>query len=380
MDAGEPNEYIRDVVSEAAFNIKSGLWRNSEITDPAELLASAQIILEQKKDPRLSYTIQVVDLTFDSANPRNFEAIVLGSKWWVIDEKLSIQTQQLVVKIIRDLRNPLNVRIEITNIPRDLSSLFKRLLRGLEELEVGDPDQGGAPLSDANPENVSSPKAPGTSKEAARRDHVHEIDIEGVILSDTSPTYVPERIVALGSADAGTGVLAAREDHKHGDIATNVADIEDVGDTEAVGSTGRIPDAGHIHGLSEAALTSVLSITNITEISTWNTTTDTGTLDDHMADVLAANPTAVLSDLTPEIVVGLSDGTAGTGVKASREDHEHGGVQLFIQPTEPAAAVWKQGGFWIDTSTAHGDFFQGWWKMGSSGANNDSKVAIALFE
>lgn len=303
LDAGEPNEYIEDAASIAAFNIKSGLWRDSQIEDPAELLATAEFVLAQRKDPRISYTVDVADLTFDPNSPKNSEDIVLGSVWWVIDEKINLETQQIVVKIVRRLRDPLQVKLEITNIPRDLSNLFKRLFKGLEELEVADSADWMDPLID-----------------------------------------------------------------------DGLTDVDDI----AWWHTDGVPGAGP--GNLDEKIEDVLGIDDVAEIATWDTAGDTGTLDDLVTDMMAANPTAVLSDLTPEVVVGLADGMPGTGVKASREDHQHGGVMLIVQGTEPAAADWPQGGIWIDTGTAHGDFFQVWIKTISSAVNNDSKVAIALFE
>ena len=391
IDAGEPNEYVDDAASIASFNIKSGLWRDSEIEDAAELLAAAEFVLEQRKDPRVSYSVGVVDLTFDTNIGRNFEAIELGSVWWVIDEQVSIQTQQIVVKIVRNLRVPTDVRLEITNIPRDLSSLFKKLFRGLEELELADSADSLAQIP-----GLTDPS------DIAWWDRVGDVGNLDDLITDmlaANPTailsdLVPDPIVALGSAAAGTGVKASREDHKHGNIATNLADIQDVGGAaEAVGATGRIADAGHIHGLDA-------------EIATWDVVADTGTLDDLMTDVLAANPTAVLSDVTPESVIVLGSAAPGTGVKASREDHKHGDIATaagdfepigfvaavgsvgrvadaghvhtggaIIQDTEPAANVWPQGIFWINKDDA-GTVKQIWFKTHDDNASNESAVAL----
>lgn len=52
----------------------------------------------------------------------------------------------------------------------------------------------------------------------------------------------------------------------------------------------------------------------------------------------------------------------------------------WIQDTEPPAAEWAQGEVWIDTGTAHGDYFQGWMKTGESTVNNDSKVPFLLYQ
>lgn len=189
IDAGEPNEYIEDAASIAAYNIKSGLWRNSEITDPAELLATAQFVLAQRKEPRVSYSVDVVDLTFDTNTPKSAEAIELGSVWWVIDEQVNISTQQIVVRIKRSLRIPTDVRLEITNIPRDLSNLFKRLFDGLEEIETA--DSAGPSLGDVDPliggsagSGVSDLSDPGTSGSASRDDHQHA---SHVIISAIEP-------------------------------------------------------------------------------------------------------------------------------------------------------------------------------------------------
>ena len=67
---------------------------------------------------------------------------------------------------------------------------------------------GGAALSDDAPEDVGTAAA-GTGTEASRDDHVHGGGTSGVSLSDDDPA-------AVGSAAAeGTGAEASRDDHVH---------------------------------------------------------------------------------------------------------------------------------------------------------------------
>ena len=128
----------------------------------------------------------------------------------------------------------LDVYGSVINFPAtSVTSIYAR------ELTAG--GGGGAPLSDADPEDVGT-TAPGTSSDASRGDHVHAGDID---LADSAPEDV-------GTAAAGSSVDASRADHIHGGAGAgslSSADPEDVGEAADDGTDTNASKSDHVHRL-----------------------------------------------------------------------------------------------------------------------------------
>ena len=206
LDAGEPQEYIRDVAAEAAYGIVAKVYENSSIEDAAELLTEAQYILSLYKEPEITYSIDLVDLSKDKNYKRDFEHVELGARVLVIDDKLGISTEQEVTRLVHNLDLPFNLAVSLSSISRiqggrkSITDVVKWLMDKVDDFALSDDTQ--VPLSDTAPVVFTDTGAAGTALEAARQDHVHPG------LSNTNP-------VALGAAAPGAGATASRFNHVH---------------------------------------------------------------------------------------------------------------------------------------------------------------------
>ena len=112
------NEYIEDLTSQVKYGgIFTKTLPNKAIMDADTLYEWAFLQLVERKDPYISYSIDIVNL---EAAGLSFEALQLGSVITVIDENLGIDVKTQIVRIIRDLTNPLNIQLEIANKSRDI--------------------------------------------------------------------------------------------------------------------------------------------------------------------------------------------------------------------------------------------------------------------
>ncbi|MCJ7828151.1 MAG: phage tail protein [Dehalococcoidia bacterium] len=110
-------DYVEDIPSQNIYGKCIRQLTDKSITDPDVLLAWANLKLEEMKDPRHSYTVDMVNL---AAMGWDFEALQLGSMVKVIDEDLGIDINARIVKITRDLSDPTNIRVEISNPGKDI--------------------------------------------------------------------------------------------------------------------------------------------------------------------------------------------------------------------------------------------------------------------
>jgi phage minor structural protein len=110
-------DYVEDIPSQGTNGICIRQLVDKSITDPDVLLAWANLQLAGMKNPRASYTVDMVNL---AAMDWTFEALQLGSIVKVIDEDLGIDISARIVKITRDLSNPENIQVEISNVTRDI--------------------------------------------------------------------------------------------------------------------------------------------------------------------------------------------------------------------------------------------------------------------
>jgi phage minor structural protein len=113
---GTPPDYVEDIPSQGTYGMCIRQLTDKSITDPDVLLAWANLKLAEMKDPRASYSVDMVNL---EAMGWTFENLQLGSIVKVIDEDMGIDISARIVKIIRDLTDPGNIKIEISNIVKD---------------------------------------------------------------------------------------------------------------------------------------------------------------------------------------------------------------------------------------------------------------------
>jgi len=126
--------YIEDAVSKAAYGDYPDSLVNRSITKRATLQAWAEIKLEERKDPFISYRVDAVAM--NEIDPSfAFEKLILGSMVAVYDAKLGFDVSVRVVRIDHpDLRNPHRMQVELAN-------KMPTLLDDLSDVE-DDVDQG----------------------------------------------------------------------------------------------------------------------------------------------------------------------------------------------------------------------------------------------
>ena len=97
---------------------------------------------------------------------------------------------------------------------------------------------GGAALSDDDPEPVGTALDSGTDATASRDDHVHNL---------TFNTVIPSAVAVVG--DVGANEHPARADHVHSGVFASDADPQDVGDDADEGTNSGASRSDHAHEL-----------------------------------------------------------------------------------------------------------------------------------
>jgi len=113
---GMTEDYVESIPSQGTYGMCIRQLTDKSITDPDVLLAWANLKLAEMIAPRATYRVDMVNL---AAMGWTFEALQLGSIVKVIDEDLGIDLDARIVKVIRDLSNPENIQVEISNVTLD---------------------------------------------------------------------------------------------------------------------------------------------------------------------------------------------------------------------------------------------------------------------
>jgi len=115
--ASSAEDYVEDIISQAKYGgVYTRTLINKAIQDSATLNEWAALKLMEMKDPYISYEVDMVNL---EAAGISFDALTLGNTFKVIDEDLDINVATQLVKITRDLVNPYNVKVQLSNKVRD---------------------------------------------------------------------------------------------------------------------------------------------------------------------------------------------------------------------------------------------------------------------
>jgi phage minor structural protein len=120
---GQDEDYIEDETSQTDWDgIYPGVFVDRSITHPDTLLAWANLLLADYKDPPIYYRIDTVDLSQSEDLGFSFEALQLGSTITVIDEDLGIDVKVIVVTIEHpDLLHPEQMTLELANRTKDIT-------------------------------------------------------------------------------------------------------------------------------------------------------------------------------------------------------------------------------------------------------------------
>jgi hypothetical protein len=130
----DPVDYVEDIESQLTYGdgvdplkgIVTKMFIDKSITDQDTLAEWANLKLLELKDPYISYSIDVVNL---AAIGWTFETLTLGNIVKVVDEDLGIDVSTRIVKLVRNLTDPLDIKIEVANISKDIIAQLGRDFR-----------------------------------------------------------------------------------------------------------------------------------------------------------------------------------------------------------------------------------------------------------
>lgn len=126
INDGKP--YI-DADTQAQFGIISDIFVDRRFEHPETLKARCEAILNERKMPRITYTVQAADISKITGTPiHKFES---GGRVRVIDEELGIDVVARVVNVrksdIKGRPGDGDVELEISNKPADIAGMFNEL-------------------------------------------------------------------------------------------------------------------------------------------------------------------------------------------------------------------------------------------------------------
>ncbi|MCC6695016.1 MAG: phage tail protein [Candidatus Hydrogenedentes bacterium] len=106
---------VNDATAQAAYGIIPDVITNKNITDATELQAWAQANLDARKAPRKTYRVGVIDLARLTSADYSFHDLAVGSQVRVVDASLGVTIDTTIGTITRNLDDPLDVAITVTN-------------------------------------------------------------------------------------------------------------------------------------------------------------------------------------------------------------------------------------------------------------------------
>ncbi len=246
----QANDYVEDSQSQTDWG---GIYirriRDKRITDPTMLLAWANLVLAEVKDPLITYQINTTDLAESTEAGFDFNSLLLGSTVTVIDEDLGIDVSVQVVKLVHpDLIHPERIDIEVSNRTIDINDIIAKLL--LEREEDGEApdttlnsavvfiiDGGGSTITTGEKGHVTMPFDGEIISEELLADQTGDIVID--IWKDTYANFPPtvadtitasaKPTISSGVKDSDTTLTGWTKTFSEGDVlAFNVDSITDI--------------------------------------------------------------------------------------------------------------------------------------------------------
>lgn len=127
-DAGESYEYIEDATSISTYGTKAKKYIDKTITHPATLLAYAQRILAEYKNPPYQYSVNIVNLAEVNGYDYSLESLALDTRVRIIDDLLNVDVNTSIVSMSINLLAPEEIQIELSTVKNTLSDLFGDVL------------------------------------------------------------------------------------------------------------------------------------------------------------------------------------------------------------------------------------------------------------
>ncbi len=196
----QANDYMEDAASQATYGIYVRRIVNKRITDATDLLAWANLMLAEMKDPALTYTIRTTDLSESTEAGFDFDSLLIGSTITVIDEDLGLDVSVEVVKMTHlDLLHPELLEVEVATRTRDITDVIDQLLKNQEDEDLADTteqsavvfiiDGGGAEIATGERGHIRMPFAGEILSNSLLADQSGSIVID--IWKDTYANFLP---------------------------------------------------------------------------------------------------------------------------------------------------------------------------------------------
>jgi len=314
VDAGEAHEYI-DSSAVATYGIIPRKVTDRRITQSETLLRHARQVLAQNDRPRVTYDLDVANLAASGNADYAFEDFGIGDRVRVIDEGLDISEVCEVQAIDRDLDNPLNIRVELAEDPELVNYGSDDYQRTPPDTESDLVDHLAGALSRIDDWDKTDLQLAKSVNDGVGQDYTdakyttvgHRL--VGTDLADLDEQITPtDADVAIAAPDGTLMVTTAPEGAyvEINDARTELVLRQDQASNNVADGYGALSDA------TPEAVAAAGAAGSGTKASR----------DDHVHEGGA------LSDATPAAVA--DTGAAGTGAKASRDDHVHEGLTAWV--------------------------------------------------
>jgi phage minor structural protein len=213
------NAYRSDDESISKYGTFTKIKNFKDVESESLLAKYAEAYLKKYSEPYKNISVDCIALEH-AGGEFSFENIKLGNQVRVVCKKLNLDHKDSVVRISRNLDEPIIQSIELSNKIPDLEFSFDYIAEELQKNTSPVP-------SDEEPEPIinDSTSSAGESTLYARADHTHSINIDDIIdstsfgsgsvnMDDYYPTENPENI-SSSSSSKGTSEKFSLEDHTH---------------------------------------------------------------------------------------------------------------------------------------------------------------------
>lgn len=223
---------VNDSTAQSAYDIIPATIVNKSIWDTTTLTAWATANLNARKTPRKTYNVGIIDLARLTSADYSFFDLSIGSYIRVIDTELGLSLDTKIVSIERNLDNPLDVKIQVSNpsagvdgnesaaiVPRErsLEDTIADLFDGLQD-QWGDTGFLDA-LNDALPQSMTTTSSPAAQQVT---NIVNSAVADGTIAVPSKGTSIQ----SVGTANsAGSNSTFAADDHVHKGNHFNATDV-----------------------------------------------------------------------------------------------------------------------------------------------------------
>jgi len=107
------------------WGLKSAIWTDRRLEDPASMKATAETILEQLKNPYISYTVESIDLF--KRTKQDFDRFIEGKMVRVIDRQDNIDIDTRIMEIDKPDVTKADVQVVIANKDRNVAGSIAAL-------------------------------------------------------------------------------------------------------------------------------------------------------------------------------------------------------------------------------------------------------------